>query len=338
MKPWRTVSLFSPREVSAAFAALQAHATDLYPDVSSQTLLSHFAHHRGGERGYRRDHLELPLQHLCDNTAVYLQLPAEVRHICTGLHAAASAYVEEAVREPSSSLWVLPLTSSARAELKHNLGKKSVLRVLRYPVGSGCRPHVDPGFCTALLTGSAGGLEVNTHDEIPVSFTNRPGDYTTRANTEVSATAASSPAATEADAENVLDLLPHWEPVITAHAGEAVVMAGNMMGVVSGGVIPGVLHRVRRDWGEAETTLRRPLSLSADSRPPLSALSANRSIVESSAAPPPPEARVQREKSGEDSHSASVRYRFNIIVELRPAQPKRWYAASKLRPSTAKAG
>lgn len=285
MKPWKLFALFTPSEVTAAFAALHHRGDTLFPSAPSDAL-ARFAHRRHSEDGYRRDHLEMPLQHLYDRTSVYGALPAEVRRICEKLHDAALQHVEEARREPSFS----PL---ARAEVTHDLGKKSVLRVLRYPVGSGCRPHVDPGLCTALLVGSAGGLEVNTRDTIPVSCTRRPGDYT------VPQQRAASEGAAGMQRENALDLLPHWEPVVAAHAGDAVVMTGNMMGVLSAGALPGVLHRVRKDWGESSG---------------------------------------ERRASSLPCCADATVCRFNIIVELRPAQAKRWYTISRAAGTDARRG
>ncbi|KPA75052.1 putative mitochondrial hypothetical protein [Leptomonas pyrrhocoris] len=321
MNAWKLVRLFHPSEVSAAFAALQTDTAVRYFEDASGPL-ARYLHRRHGDHGDWRDHIEVPLHHFLADSDVYRQLPPEVRHICAGLHEAARAFVEVAVREPS----VLP---APRDGVLHNLGRKSVLRVLRYPAGSGCRPHIDPGLCTALLTGSAGGLDVNTLDELPVSFTNRPGDYTSHANVELAAPTAQPSALANAEEEetNVLNLLPNWEPVVTTDAGEAVVMAGNMMDVISRHTVPGVLHRVRRDWG-GESVVTRSAAL-ADSaslcrrgvtqRQPQSALSAASANVGTTTAAD------LHDKAG---HAPSV-YRFNIIVELRPAQAKRWYAVSR---------
>jgi hypothetical protein len=314
MKAWRVKSIFTPSEVSAAFAALQTHAAALYSAEASGPL-TRFTHRRRGEGGYRRDHIELPLQHLHDKTEAFHQLPGEVRHICVGLHEAAREYLEAGVREPSA----LP---AARAEIQDHLGKKSVLRVLRYPAGSGCRPHVDPGLCTALLTGSVGGLEVNTTDEIPVSFMNRPGDYRSRFDVE-SDGGEGQRCHKPAESDNVLDLLPHWEAVVTTHPGEAVVMASSMMGVISGGTLPGVLHRVRRDWSDDATG--KPL--------PFFAPSPHRSSAQVVGTPGySTDNRVSAPTSAStDQHDGANNaglYRFNIVVELRPAQARRWYAAA----------
>ncbi|KPI88495.1 hypothetical protein ABL78_2391 [Leptomonas seymouri] len=328
MKPWKLVHLFHPKEISAAFEALQSNAAALYTESSSSPL-SFFVHRRRGGCSYRRDHIEMPLHLFYENSDVYRQLPAEVRRICAGLHEAAREYAEAVVQEPC----VLPVS---RAEVLRNLGKKSVLRVLRYPAGSGCRPHVDPGLCTALLTGSSGGLEVNTVDELPASFAHRPGDYTNLVKAEPAASMLPQTALSEEEAESPLDFLPHWEPVVTAHSGEAVVMAGNMTGVLSCGALPGVLHRVRRDWQEGAAALPHSspsrhctnahdgFTRSATTRPqlqhacPPDSASVGTTAVATAAAD-------QRD----NVDNAASADRFNIIVELRPAQAKRWYAANR---------
>lgn len=329
MKPWQLISLFHPREVNAAFAALRTHGASLYA-VDGASPLATFTHHRRGERGDCRDHLELPLQHLFDESSVYLSLPSEVRHVCAGLHDAARAYTAACTRQSC----VLP---AARDGVMVNLGKKSVLRVLRYPSGSGCRPHVDPGLCTALLGGSAGGLEVNTTDVLPVSHTNQPGDYTnykchsaekiTQDSATSSLCAASSLAHAAAESENALDLLPHWERVIPAHAGEAVVMASNMMGVITNGAMPGVLHRVRRDWGVTTFNTTSSLSPHSDEH----AVNENCSVLnENNKSSGPLLSTVAPAKSpAGNALDTETEYRYNIIVELRPARAKRWYAATK---------
>ncbi|KAK7196441.1 2OG-Fe(II) oxygenase superfamily [Novymonas esmeraldas] len=268
MQLWRAAPLFTAAEAHRAFTALREHAAALYAVHGTDHPLWSHVHRRGGSGGDPRDHIELPLHHQYTSTAAYMNLPAEARLICAGLHDAAVAYAEEALQHPC----VLP---AARQELLRDLGRRSVLRVLRYPAGSGCRPHVDPGVCTALLVGSAGGLEVNTTDALPPLSAARLGDYTGTVD------GASSHAAVAAG-PSVLDALPHWEPVVTAHAGEAAVMAGKTLEVVSGGALRGVLHRVRRDWATGV--------------------------------------------NGADAAAAEMR--FNVLVELRPTNPKRWYAAA----------
>lgn len=275
MQRCRLVDRFTAAEVRGAFAALRTHAPALYASRSTHAVLGPVVHHRDGAD--QRDHVELPLQHMYDATAAYRAIPAEVRGVCEGLHAAAVAYVQESLQH-HQQLQRLCASAEAQRELLAGLGKKSVLRVLRYPAGSGCRPHVDPGLCTALLCGSAGGLEVNLEDELPASFTagRRPGDFT-----EAVAGTASA-----------LDTLPHWTPVTPTHAGEAVVMAGNLLGVVTHGALPGVLHRVRRDWGASQRT------------------AASDAV------------------DGAEGGRADSAERYNIIVELRPAKARRWYAAA----------
>lgn len=292
MKLWRTANLFTPAEVQRAFAALHRNVATLYSVSGTSSPLRPFVRRRGGVHGHRRDHIELPLHHMYEANTVYQQLPIEVRWICTGLHEATLSYAQEALREPGVS-------SAARDEILSNLGRNSVLRVLRYPAGSGCRPHVDPGLCTALLVGSAGGLEVSTTDAVLTPFANRPGYHT--------ATVASPPTSVRGEASNMPGTLPHWEPVLTAHTGEAVVMAGNMLGAVSGGALPGVLHRVRRDW-VAGTPRRDGLR-----------------------SPSPSAACVGSDADAETDAGSEV-FRFNVIVELRPAHPKRWYAATLGQP------
>nr|CAJ2469451.1 unnamed protein product [Leishmania braziliensis] len=288
MKPWRIENRFTPVEVQRAFAALHQNVAILHGlSGTSSHPLHPFVHRRGGAGGHQRDHIELPLHHMYEANAVYQQLPVDVRLVCAGLHEAALAYAQEALREPSVSC-------AARDEILNNLDRKSVLRVLRYPAGSGCRPHVDPGLCTALLVGSAGGLEVSTTDAVPAPFASRPGDYTSHV--------ASSPTLMHAEHSNVPDTLPHWEPVLTAHSGEVIVMAGNMLRVVSGGALLGVLHRVRQDW--VPDTPR----TGGQCSPSLStACIASRATAE--------------------TNPVSATFRFNIVVELRPAEAKRWYAA-----------
>ncbi|KAG5482768.1 hypothetical protein CUR178_06809 [Leishmania enriettii] len=292
MKPWWTANLFTPAEVQRAFAALLQSAETLYGVSRTSTLLSPFVHRRGSAGGYRRDHIELPLHHMYKSDAVYQQLPAELRLLCTGLHQAALDYAQEALREPCVS----PV---ARNGILDNLGRKSVLRVLRYPVGSGCRPHVDPGLCTALLVGSAGGLEVSTTGPASIPFVNRPGDYAEHM--------ASSTARMRCVESSISRTLPHWESLLTAHAGEAVVMAGNMFEAVSGGALPGVRHRVRQDW--ASNIPRRD---------------GQRSSFDDDAS----------FASGMDAGASdgSAGFRLNVIVELRPAEAKRWYAAASRQP------
>ncbi|CAJ1987562.1 2OG-Fe(II) oxygenase superfamily [Leishmania donovani] len=292
MKRWRTANLFTPAEVQHAFAALHRNAETLYGVSGTSSPLRPFVRRRGGARGHRRDHIELPLHHMYEASTVYEQLPVEVRLICGGLHEAALSYAQEALRERGVS-------SAARDEILSNLGRKSVLRVLRYPAGSGCRPHVDPGLCTALLVGSAGGLEVSTTDAVLTPFASRPGCNT--------AHVTSSPTSMRGEASNMPGTLPHWEPVLTAHTGAAVVMAGNMLGAVSGGALPGVLHRVRRDWVAEipRTDGQRSPSLHAAC------------VVGGADA---------------ETHAGSGVFRFNVIVELRPAYAKRWYTATSGQP------
>ncbi|GET87324.1 hypothetical protein, conserved [Leishmania tarentolae] len=288
MKLWRTANVFTAAEVQRAFAALHQNAEALYSVSGTSSLLRPFVRRRGRTSGHRRDHMELPLHHMYESNTVYQQLPVEVRLICAGLHEVALSYAQEALQEPG----IFP---DARDEILNNLGRNSVLRVLRYPAGCGCRPHVDPGLCTALLAGSAGGLEVSTTDAALTSFANRPGHYAAHVDP--------SPTSMHDEASHMPDTLPHWEPFLTAHSGEAVVMAGNMLGAVSGGTLPGVLHRVRRDWAAATPPMCEQGS------PPLRA------------------ACINNEADTEMDTGNGV-FRFNVVVELRPADAKRWYAAA----------
>ncbi|KAG5509158.1 hypothetical protein JKF63_06167 [Porcisia hertigi] len=296
MKRWRAVNLFTPAEVQRAFAALRQHAETLFGVSDAKTPLYSFIHRRGGAGGYRRDHIELPLHLMYEGNVVYQQLPAEVRLVCAGLHEAALGYAREALHEGPG------VSAAARREILNNLGRKSVVRVLRYPAGSGCRPHVDPGLCTALLLGSAGGLEVSTANTLATLRANQLRSCKHHLD--------SLPTFLQNEEANMPATLPHWESVVTTHIGEAVVMAGSMLGVVSGGALPGVLHRVRQDW--AVTTPHRDGLFD----------------------PPARTASIASE-AGASNNKGSVAFRFNVIVELRPEDAKRWYAAASGQPPTA---
>ncbi|KAG5482937.1 hypothetical protein LSCM1_06976 [Leishmania martiniquensis] len=292
MEPWRTANLFTPAEVQCAFATLHRSAEALYGHSETSTLLRPFVHRRGGAGGYRRDHIEIPLHYMYENNAVYQQFPVELQVPCSGLHQAALDYAQKALQEPCVS-------SIARDGILHNLGRKSVLRVLRYPAGSGCRPHVDPGLCTALLVGSAGGLEVSTTGLVLAPFVNRPGGHT--------GPVTSLPTLTHLEESNTPGTLPHWEPVLTAHAGKAIVMAGNILEAVSGGAMPGVWHRVHHSWHSYGSRADGQCSSCTHAASTASGTEA-------------------------DTSNGSVPFRFNVIVELRPAEAKRWYAAVSQRP------
>ncbi|KEG11012.1 hypothetical protein DQ04_03061070 [Trypanosoma grayi] len=160
------------------------------------------------------------------------------------------AYAQKAMRHPS-------IAEVARSEFLSDIGRRSVFRIWRYNAGTGCRPHYDPGLCTALLQASAPGLEVNLEAELP-SLPGRPGNYRYD----------------ETGDESVVDALPGWkDPGPCAEGEDTLLLSSNLMRVLSNGALPAVLHRVRSDW-------------------------AARSCE-------------------------TVRYSF--VVELRPAQPRRWY-------------
>lgn len=290
MQSWQLKRLLTAAEVSEAFASLCKSA--IWPlekteekrqmeDTRSSGAaawppLQRYTTCRCSSTGCYRDHIEIPLVHLRSDTAVLSSLPLPVQRVVTTLQTAAEQYVEVVLQHPS-------VERTARLEILQDLEKRSVLRVLRYRLRCGCRPHVDPGLCTALLCGSAGGLEIRAEGRSAAS--QQTSD--TGGSLQVAEELPRTPEGIQKATMTPLDLLPGWETVTPRHPGEVLLLNGNMLAMLSRGVLPAALHRVRPDWN----ILRQP----AES-PPVGVT-------------PTPAADA----------------RFNIVVELRPAQPKRWY-------------
>ncbi|RNF08997.1 uncharacterized protein Tco025E_07055 [Trypanosoma conorhini] len=136
-----------------------------------------------------------------------------------------------------------------RREFLSDVGRRSVFRIWRYSPGAGCRPHYDPGLCTALLRASAPGLEVNLQGKLP-SRPGRPGDYRYD----------------EMGVESLIDALPGWQaPTPLAAGDDTLVLCSNMAGVLSNGALSPVLHRVRSDWAQGGEKVR--YSLVVELRP-----------------------------------------------------------------------
>ncbi|KAF8280990.1 hypothetical protein TcYC6_0028650 [Trypanosoma cruzi] len=137
----------------------------------------------------------------------------------------------------------------ARNEFLNDIGRRSVFRIWRYSPGTGCRPHYDPGLCTALLQASAPGLELNLQEELP-SKPERPGDYRYD----------------ETEVEERINALPGWEaPSPPSEEDDTLVFRSNMARVLSNYALPPVLHRVRSDWAQRGERVR--YSLVVELRP-----------------------------------------------------------------------
>ncbi|ESL10001.1 hypothetical protein TRSC58_02271 [Trypanosoma rangeli SC58] len=137
----------------------------------------------------------------------------------------------------------------ARREFLDDIEQRSVFRIWRYSPGTGCRPHYDPGLCTALLQSSAPGLEVNLQRELP-SRPGRHGDYRYD----------------EPELEDLIDALPGWQaPTPPATGDDTLLLRSNMAGVLSNSALPPVLHRVRSDWAQRGEKVR--YSLVVEMRP-----------------------------------------------------------------------
>lgn len=128
--------------------------------------------------------------------------------------------------------------------LRNDIEKKSVFRMWAYYEGGECRPHYDPGICTALLSGSSEGLAVNFVDTL--SATNTLGDYTAMQNgTEANAHLNGSTNWVRAK-----DLLASAEVKRLCTDDEtecALVMADTTTQVITGGEVKHVLHCVMDD-------------------------------------------------------------------------------------------
>lgn len=143
-------------------------------------------------------------------------------------------FAHDIMRHPS----VPPI---ARREFLDDIRRNSVFRIWRYSAGVGCRPHYDPGLCTALLRASAPGLQLNLREELP-PLPGRPGSYRNDA----------------AGGDKTLGgLLSAWEePQPTARGDDTLLLRGRMAHVISGGALPAVLHCVRSDWAKADGEVR----------------------------------------------------------------------------------
>ncbi|KAH9600765.1 Oxoglutarate/iron-dependent dioxygenase [Trypanosoma melophagium] len=237
--------------VSAAFRALDEHA--LFDRLSP---LFHVSRRQNNNSSASPTKVELSarLHRLCNIKEKELSgrgvIPPPILHICHGLETAAMQFAQQALLHPH-------ISRMARAEFLNNIRRRSVFRIWRYHRGVGCRPHYDPGLCTALLLPSpTSGLEVNLQQSLP-SVPGRPGNYRYD----------------EAEQKNKVDSLPGWTaPTSPKEEDDTLVLSGDMMRVLSNNALPAVLHRVRDDWATGSETVR-----------------------------------------------------YSFVLELRPAEPQRWY-------------
>ncbi|CBH14209.1 hypothetical protein, conserved [Trypanosoma brucei gambiense DAL972] len=176
-----------------------------------------------------RSKMELSVPLLRMRTGAKHEIPSALLLVAQGLEAAAMDFAYGIAQQPSMQSW-------AGEDLLKDIGRRSVFRIWRYDAGVGCRPHYDPGICTALLKASAGGLEF--------------GKY---------------PCRSHGNDENTL-LQPDWfPPQLPVDTADTMVLAGNMTGLLSRGAIPAVLHRVRSDWADHADSKR--YSLVVELRP-----------------------------------------------------------------------
>lgn len=271
---WALSRVFSPAEVAAALAVL-AGPGSLY---GAPALEPYTTRRSAATAEALKTHLEIPLRALAVSAGVRAAIPPPVMRVYAGLLETAMSHTRAALEHPS-------VPAQAREGILDDIERRSVLRLLRYDPGVGCRPHVDPGLATCLLLGSQAGLEVNTVDPPgsnrssggvdTLSVEGKPGNYRYEAEDGTG----------DCEGCNRLDKLPGWCAVAGGKEsdadGDVLVMNGNMLQVISRRHLTGVLHRVRYDWA-----------------------------------------------GGTDGPSAAPELspRCNIILELRPAKSKRWYA------------
>lgn len=204
-----------------------------------------------------------------DSTVAVCDAIAPLLDVAAALEASARTYLDT----------LLACVPSARS-ITDGLEDNSVLRLWMYDQGADCRPHCDPGLVTALLQGSAPGLEV-TFDPVNPARLNS-NDYRTLLQNIDGGTSA------------VLHSDISWVPTQTLISSElpslttdqqshlllepVLVMAGTQMEVVTGRTIRGVPHRV-----------------------------------------------ASRPHGDYNSCGLLPHHRVNIILELRPRNPKRWF-------------
>ncbi|KAH8611281.1 hypothetical protein ERJ75_001013600 [Trypanosoma vivax] len=157
-------------------------------------------------------------------------VPAPVICVCRRLEAAAMEFARNALLQPS-------IPAVARHEVLRDVDLCSVFRAWRYDAGVGCRPHYDPGLCTALLMASAAGFEINHVNTDLLIDSRRYNDQHTH--------------------QEFLDALPGWTaPQPHTEADDTVVISGRMLHLLSKGTIPAVLHRVKQDWATNPEAVR----------------------------------------------------------------------------------
>nr|CCC92784.1 conserved hypothetical protein [Trypanosoma congolense IL3000] len=207
--------LFTEGEVAAAYAALRE--PQFFDNPPSFLRVSR--RRDGHASGTCKVELSASLQQIW--TVSQHQMPPPVTHVCRGLEVAVMDFAHSMLRQAF-------VHRCARDELLNDIGRRSVMRMWRYDAGVGCRPHCDPGVCTALLQATAQGLELSASPKAKHGWRS----------TEILSGA-------------------DWVvPQPCMAADDTLVMAGVTAELVSGGRIPAVLHRVRSDWAEHEELKR----------------------------------------------------------------------------------